>query len=64
MIFAKETCSFMRNYKEETTMKTFFGFTTGLLAGVLAGVFGTAVVLLTDDDVREYLDVKAEELKG
>ena len=42
-------------------MKTFLGFTTGLLTGVLAGIGFTAVLLLEDKGVREYIEKKANE---
>ena len=43
-------------------MKTFLGFTTGLLTGVIAGIMYTAVLVLDDKDVRDYIEKKANEL--
>lgn len=43
-------------------MKTFLGFTTGLLGGTLIGAFGVIVVLLTSPDVRKVLNDTADEI--
>lgn len=42
-------------------MKTFLGFTTGLLIGTIGGVLYTAYGLLTDGNLREYIDKSAIE---
>ena len=44
-------------------MKTFLGFTTGLLMGVLGGVFGMSLIVLTSDEVRTSMNSMAEDLK-
>lgn len=43
-------------------MKTFLGFTTGLLTGVLLGIGYTAIVVLKDENVREYIEKTANEI--
>lgn len=45
-------------------MKTFLGFTTGLLTGVLLGVGYTAIVVLKDENVREYIEKTAIDLEN
>ena len=44
-------------------MKTFFGFTTGLLSGMLIGVGVTMYYAYTDEQLREFINNTAEELK-
>lgn len=44
-------------------MKTFLGFTTGLLSGLFIGIGITVVVAATDEDFREYINESAERLK-
>ena len=43
-------------------MKTFLGFTTGLLTGVIAGIGFTAALLLEDKGIRDYIENTANEL--
>lgn len=45
-------------------MKTFFGFTTGLLTGAILGVIAMAAGILLDDDLREFTNKQAEDLKN
>lgn len=45
-------------------MKTFLGFTTGLLTGVLLGIGYTAIVVLKDENVREYIEKTAIDLEN
>ena len=40
-------------------MKTFLGFTTGALLGLLGGVYLMALGALCDKDLREYIDKNA-----
>lgn len=40
-------------------MKTFLGFTTGLLLGLVGGVFYSALVMITDKNLRVYIDKSA-----
>lgn len=37
-------------------MKTFLGFTTGALLGIIGGSFGLILLILTNKDLREFID--------
>ena len=43
-------------------MKTLLGFTTGVLSGFMAGVFGMAMLSLVSDEVRDSINRQAEKL--
>lgn len=40
-------------------MKTFLGFTTGLLSGTIIGVVFMSVLLIANEDLRDYVDTVA-----
>ena len=40
-------------------MKTFLGFTTGLLSGTIIGMVFMSVLLLAREDLRDYVDTVA-----
>ena len=40
-------------------MKTFLGFTTGLLSGTVIGVVFMSILLLVNEDLRDYVDTVA-----
>ena len=40
-------------------MKTFFGFTTGLFSGTIIGVLFMAILLVANEDLRDYVDTVA-----
>ena len=40
-------------------MKTFLGFTTGLLSGTFIGMVFMSVLLLAREDFRDYVDTVA-----
>ena len=40
-------------------MKTFLGFTTGLLSGTIVGMVFMSVLLLASEDLRDYVDTVA-----
>lgn len=42
-------------------MKTFLGFTTGLLGGTLAGVVFMAALFISFEPFREYMNCLADE---
>lgn len=42
-------------------MKTVFAFTTGLLGGILVGVFGTSLIMIESKNLREFTNTIAEE---
>ena len=40
-------------------MKTFLGFTTGLLSGTFVGMLFMAMLLVADEDLRDFADTVA-----
>lgn len=42
-------------------MKTFLGFTTGLLSGAFAGMVFMAVMLLESEELRELVNTLADD---
>jgi hypothetical protein len=42
-------------------MKTFFGFTTGLLAGIFGGIMFTAMMFQEDEDLRDYMNTSVKK---
>ena len=40
-------------------MKTFLGFTTGLFSGTLIGMVFMSILLLENEDLRDYVDTVA-----
>lgn len=43
-------------------MKTFLGFTTGLLTGFIGGAFSMALLSLVSDSVKEAIMKESEKL--
>ena len=43
-------------------MKTFLGFTTGLLSGTMIGMVFMSILLLASKDLREYVDTVADNI--
>ena len=41
-------------------MKTFLGFTTGLLSGTLIGMLFMAAEIVTNEDLREFANTVAD----
>ena len=40
-------------------MKTFLGFTTGLFSGTIVGMVFMSILLLANEDLRDYVDTVA-----
>ena len=40
-------------------MKTFLGFTTGLVSGTMIGMVFMSILLLENEDLRDYVDTVA-----
>ena len=43
-------------------MKTFLGFTTGLLSGTVIGMVFMSILLLASKDLRDYVDTVADNI--
>ena len=43
-------------------MKTFLGFTTGLLSGTIIGMVFMSVLLVADEDLRDFADTVANSI--
>lgn len=43
-------------------MKTFLGFTTGLLVGLFGGIYAMAVMMVSDRSLLEYTKSRSDEL--
>lgn len=43
-------------------MKTFLGFTTGLLGGTFVGMVFMATMLVANKDLREYMNTVADDI--
>ena len=43
-------------------MKTFLGFTTGLLSGTIIGMVFMSVLLVTSEDLRDFADTVANDI--
>ena len=45
-------------------MKTFLGFTTGLLSGTMVGMVFMSILLLANEDLRDYMDTVANDINN
>ncbi len=43
-------------------MKTFLGFTTGLLSGTIVGVLFMSIMLAESEELRDFIDTVANDI--